>query len=431
MHIGLIHGLFATCLLATTAIAPLHAQTVQAGKKTSDLVQGMSKERMSRIAGVMKQEVDKRTFPGAVTLIARNGEVIHLEAHGYLDAAKTQPLVIDAIFRLASMTKPLVSVIAMMLMEQGLLKLNDPIETWLPELKGLKVEVTTKGADGRETTEDVPVARPPTVQDLMRHTSGFFYLSAVPSKRLRSAYEQANIEGDQGDISTDEMMKRLGQIPLAHQPGTSFRYSISTDVLGFLIERVTRKTLDAVLQDLLLGPLEMRDTGFWVPADKQSRLAELFPQDPFVKDAVSRCRVEAETRKTYLSGGSGLCGTIGDYIKFLQMVANGGTYQGKRYLSKKTTDFMLQNHLVGIGGSPAGAAGPGYGFGLGFAVRLQDGFGWSPGSVGDAMWGGVFGTSFTIDPKERLIAIMMTTGGKARIESRHLFKNLVYGAMME
>jgi CubicO group peptidase (beta-lactamase class C family) len=406
------------------------AQQALAAGVDPDVVQGMSRSRLARIAGVMKAEVAKGTFPGAVTLIARRGEIVHFEAHGFQDAAKTKPMAKDTIFRMASMTKPMTTVAAMMLMEQGLLKLNDPVAQYLPELKDMKVEVSRKNADGSVVTEDVPALRPITIQDLMRHTSGFFYSGAIPSKRLKAAYETANIEG-RDPITGDEMLKRLGEIPLAQQPGTNFLYSISTDVLGLLVERVAKKPLDVVLQEMLIGPLGMKDTAFWVPADKSSRLAELLDSDPLKKLSMRFCVTEDETKKTYLMGGAGLCGTAEDYLKFVQMVANGGVYEGKRFLSKKTVEFMLQDHLVGMGGSTVSSTGPGYGFGIGFAVRLQDGFGWSAGSKGDAMWGGVFGTNFTIDPKEQMIAIQLTTGASGRLQSRHLFKNLVYGAMVE
>jgi CubicO group peptidase (beta-lactamase class C family) len=248
---------------------------------------------------------------------------------------------------------------------------------------------------------------------------------------LKEAYERANIEAREQDISGDELLKQLGQIPLAHQPGTTFHYSISTDVLGLLVERAAKKPLDQVLQDMLLGPLGTKDTAFWVPQDKAARLAELLDSEAMKASAMRYCRAEADIKKSYFKGGAGLCGTADDYLRFLQMIANGGEYQGKRYLSKKTVEFMLQDHLVGMGGSTAASTGPGYGFGLGFAIRLQDGFGWSAGSKGDAMWGGAFGTSFTIDPKEQLVAIQLTQGGAQRLQSRHLFKNLVYGAMVE
>ncbi len=423
-----------SCSLAALAIltgpmspAGANAQQAQAAGITS-AVQGMSRERLGRIAGVMKQEVDKGVFAGAVTLVARKGEVVHFEAHGFQDAAKTKPMTTDSIFRMASMTKPITTVAAMMLVEQGVFKLNDPVSELLPELKDLKVE-TQKA--GQTATEDVPTIRPVTIQDLMRHTSGFFYAGAMRSPRLKAGYEEANIEAREQDISGDEMLKRLGQIPLAHQPGTNFHYSISTDVLGLLLERATKRRLDQVLQDMLLGPLGMKDTAFWVPQEKTSRLAEVLDSDRMKKDSLRYCLDEATIKKSYFKGGAGLCGTADDYLKFLQMLANGGEYQGQRYLSKKTIEFMLQDHTIGMGGSTAASTGPGYGFGLGFAIRLHDGFGWTAGSKGDAMWGGAYGTSFTIDPKEQLLAIQLTQGATPRLQSRHLFKNLIYGAMIE
>jgi len=426
----------AVSLAAITAAgfvwAPLASaqQTTGALAAQERLVQGMSVERLGRIATVMKQQVDKGTFPGAVTIVARRGQVVHFEATGFLDAGKTKPMQKDSIFRLASMTKAIVTTAAMMLVEQGVFKINDPISTYLPELKDLKVEISKKNADGSSSSEEVP-AKPITIQDLMRHTSGLFYSNNVPSPRLKEAYEKAGIEASREDISGDEMLKRLGQIPLAHQPGTNFHYSISTDILGLLLERATKTSLDVLLQDMLLGPLGMKDTAFWVPQDKAARLAEVTNGDPLQPASKRFCTTEAEIKKSYLKGGAGLCGTAEDYLKFVQMIADGGIYEGKRYLSKKTVELMLQDHLGSMGGSTASSAGPGYGFGLGFAVRLQDGIGWSAGSKGDAMWGGVFGTSFTIDPKEKLVAVIMTQGGTPRLQSRHLFKNLVYGAMME
>ncbi len=423
-----------TLAVAVAVCGPLpgsaQAQQALSMRSDPDVVQGMSRSRLARIAGVMKDEVAKGTFPGAVTLIARRGEIVHFEAHGFQDAAKTKAMSKDSIFRMASMTKPIVTVAALMLMEQGALKLNDPIAQYLPEMKAVKVEVSKKNADGSVSTEDVPTQRAITIQDLMRHTSGLFYSGAIPSKRLKEAYETANIEGRE-PITGDEMLKRLGEIPLAQQPGTNFLYSISTDVVGLIVERVAKKPLDVVLQEMLIGPLGMKDTAFWVPNDKISRLAEVLDSDPLKKLSLRFCTSESEIKKSYLQGGAGLCGTAEDYLKFVQMIANGGEYEGKRFLSKKTVEFMLQDHLVGMGGSTVSSTGPGYGFGLGFAVRLQDGFGWSPGSKGDAMWGGIFGTNFTIDPKEQLVAIQLSTGASGRLQSRHLFKNLVYGAMVE
>jgi len=236
-------SLVAAMVVGVTFPYAANAQQAQLAQAGEDVAQGMSRERLDRIAGVMKQEVANGTFSGTVTLIARRGELVHFGANGFQDAAKTKPMAKDSIFRMASMTKPIVTVAAMMLVEQGVFKINDPIARYLPELKDLKVEVSRTNGDGTTTTEDLPANRAVTIQDLMRHTSGFFYSGAMKSKRLKGAYEQANIEAGEQDITGDEMLKRLGQIPLAYQPGTNFLYSISVDVLGLLLERATSWTL--------------------------------------------------------------------------------------------------------------------------------------------------------------------------------------------
>lgn len=392
-------------------------------KRIPDMARaGMSAERLDVIGPVMQQQINKNMFPGAVTLVAREGQVVHLQAHGFQDAAKTKPMATDAIFRMASMTKPITTVAGMMLVEQGVMKLSDPIAIWLPELKDLKVET----ANG-----DVALTRPTTVQDLMRHSAGFVYAGSTKSPRIKKAYDEANIESREFDITGDEMLKRLGQIPLAHQPGTFWEYSIATDVLGLLLERVTGKPLDQVLSQMLLEPLGMKDTAFWVPPSKVHRLADALDADPQKATMNKGYRIlENPVGKTYLKGGAGLVGTADDYLKFAQMLLNGGHYQGKRYLSKKTVEFMLSDHIVGMGGSTVATTGPGYGFGLGFGVREHDGVAWVPGTKGDAMWAGAWGTSFWIDPKEGLVGILMAQGPSNRIHTRMLYKNLVYGALV-
>ncbi len=388
-----------------------------------DLVEGMSRARLARIAPSMKEQIDKNIFPGAVTLVARRGKVVHFETHGFADAGKSVPLKKDALFRLASMTKPIVTVAAMMLVEQGKMKLGDPITNWLPELKDLKVE-TASG--------DVPLNRPIWVQDLMRHTAGFVYSGATKSARIKEGYEKGNIESRETDITAEDMLKNLGQVPLAHQPGVFWEYSIATDVLGLLVERVAGKSLDLVLNELLLGPLGMTDTAFWVTPDKVGRLAEPLPSDPLQAGMRPGYRILSNpVGKSYLKGGAGLVGTAADYLKFMQMIANNGESGGKCYLSKKTVEFMLSDHTVGMGGTTFGSTGPGYGFGLGFAVRRGEGMAWVPGSTGDAMWAGAWGTSFWVDPKEGLVGILMSQGPSTRVHSRMLFKSLVYGAMMK
>ena len=390
--------------------------------KSSDVVQGMSRARMARIAPAMKDQVSGNMFPGAVTLIARRGQVVHFEAHGFQDAARSKPMATDSVFRLASMTKPIVTAAAMMLVEQGKLKLNDSIVNWLPELKDLKVE-TASG--------DVPLARPIWVQDLMRHTAGFVYAGGTKSARIKEMYEKGNIEARETDITGDEMLKNLGQIPLAHQPGTVWEYSIATDVLGLLIERVAKRPLDALLKEMLFDPLGMKDTAFWVSPDKAGRLAESLDADPLKAAMVKSYRDSSNPAgRSYLKAGAGLVGTAQDYLRFCQMMVNGGEYLSKRYLSKKTVEFMLSNHIVGMAGSPFPTTGPGYAMGLGFGVRLDEGMGWTPGSKGDAMWAGAWGTSFWIDPKEGLVAILMAQGPSNRIHTRMLYKDMVYGSMV-
>ncbi|KQP02210.1 serine hydrolase [Pseudorhodoferax sp. Leaf265] len=381
----------------------------------------VSTDRLGRIAPALDAQVRIGTFAGAVSLVAQDGKIVQHEAVGFLDAAKTRPMPRDAIFRLASMTKPITSVATMMLAEQGQLKINDPVTNWLPELKNLKVE-TPQG--------DVALARPITVQDLLMHTAGLVYGPASPSPRIGKMYADLNIESLETDITGDEMLKRLGTIPLLYQPGTTWFYSIATDVLGLLLERVSGKRLDALTQELLLGPLGMTDTAWWVPPAKRARLAETLDSDP-LKAAMTRAyRQDSDPApRQYLKGGAGLTGTGADYLKFAQMVLNGGTDGRTRYLSRKTTEFMLSDHLVGKAGVPNATTGPGYGFGLGWGVRLYDGVGWTPGSVGDAMWAGAWGTSFWIDPRERLAGVLMAQCPSNRIHTRMLYKNLVYGAV--
>ncbi len=421
--------LFAVMTAAVMLATGANAQGAKPAAK--DEIAGMSRERLARIAPVMKEQVDKGILPGAVTFVARRGTIVHYETHGFLDAQKTKPMTRDALFRLASMTKPIVTVAAMMLVEQGSIKLNDPISTWLPELKEMKVETQKSDTDGKVTTEDVPANRPITVQDLMRHTAGFVYAGGTKSPRIKEMYENANIEARDVDITSDEMLKRLGQIPLAHQPGTFWEYSIAVDVLGLLLERSTKKPLDQLLREMLLEPLGMKDTAFWAPKEKVGRLADALDSDPQKATLNKSYRVlENPAGKSYFKGGAGLVGTTEDYLKFAQMVVNSGEYQGRHYLSKKTVEFMLSDHTVGMGGSTIATTGPGYGFGLGFGVRLYEGFAWVPGSKGDAMWAGAWGTSFWIDPKEGLVGILMAQSPSNRFHTRMLYKNLVYGAMV-
>jgi len=384
---------------------------------------GFSAQGLGRIAPALKAQMELNIFPGAVSLVAHKGKTVHFEAHGFQDAQKTVPMAKQSIFRLASMTKPIVTTAAMMLVEQGKLRLNDPVARWLPELKTMKVE-TSPG-------HDVDLVRPILVHDLMRHTAGFVYGGSTSSARIRKMYDELNIEARVDDITAEQMLKNLGQIPLAHQPGTFWEYSISVDVLGLLIERVADKSLDDVVRSLLLAPLNMNDTSWWVPAAKDTRLAECLDSDPLKVEMLKSYRQSEDPKgKCYFKGGAGLVGTAQDYLQFAQMMCNHGTLHGRRYLSPKTVEFMLSNHTVGMGGTTVGTTGPGYGFGIGFGVRLDEGLGWTAGSKGDAMWAGAWGTSFWIDPKEQLVGVLMAQAPSFRVPNRMLYKNLVYGAMI-
>jgi CubicO group peptidase (beta-lactamase class C family) len=278
--------------------------------------QGFSQSRLERLGASIEEQIATGIFPGAVTMVMRNDECVHFEAYGHQDAACTVPMQKDSIFRLASMTKPLVTVAAMMLVERGRFNLYDPITNWLPELKDLKVE-TPEG--------DVPLIRPITVQDLMRHTAGFVHGDRAQSPRIKKLYDALQIEANKQDILGDQMLKNLGTIPLASQPGTHWEYSIAVDVLGLLLERVENKTLEEILNVLLIKPLGMKDTTWWVEPERISRLAEAPDSDPLkAKMLLAYRQTTNPVGRTYLRGGAGLLGTAADYMRFLQMMLRGG-----------------------------------------------------------------------------------------------------------
>ena len=399
--------------------------------ETRSELQGFSAERLERIAPVMKDEIAKGTFPGDVALIARNGQLVYFEAHGFIDAGKTRPITKDAVFRAFSMTKPLTSVAAMALVEQGKMSLRDPISNWMPEFKEMKVIAERQDERGRTSREAVPAKRPITVQDLLRHTSGFTYGGSAPFPELKEAYEKAEVEARTTDVSPEEFIKRLSAIPLAYEPGTRWEYSVSTDVLGVLVERVSGKRLDQYLDELVFKPLGMKDTSFQAKPEQLPRLADALDTDPQKAASWRSVRVEEDPGKRYRLGGAGAVTTAEDYFRFAQMMLNKGQLNGVRILSRETVEYMMSDHIAGLQGSPYPTTGPGYGFGLGFGVRLQEGVSWVPGSTGDAMWAGAGGTVFTIDPREKIVAVFMTAAPSTRLHSRFLFKNLLYGALVE
>jgi CubicO group peptidase (beta-lactamase class C family) len=378
---------------------------------------GLSTSGLARLGTVLQGEVQRGRVPGAVALIARRGQLAYYESFGQRDPASGAPMARDSIFRIYSMTKPIVSVAAMMLWEEGRFLLSDPIAKFLPELGPVKVAVEQGSGLGY-----VDADRPITIQDLLRHTSGLTY-EFRGSGPVHKLYTAARIYSR--DQSNAEQVASLSKLPLLHQPGTKWEYSRSTDVVGRLVEVLSGVSLGQYLQTKIFGPLGMIDTAFHVPAPLHARLAEGFAKDPETGSGVQLINVKSAPK--FESGGGGLISTAADYARFLQMMLNLGRLDGVRFLSRKTIELMTADHLGPITGAPDLLL-PGYGFGLGFAIRLQPGISHVPGSVGQYFWGGLAGTTFWVDPAEQLFAIMMIQAPGQRDYFRTLFRDLVYAA---
>jgi len=381
---------------------------------------GLCPDRLQRLRGVLQSEIDRQRLPGAVVLVARRGKIALFESLGQQDPASGSPMTRDAIFRIYSMTKPLVSVAVMMLMEQGKLMLCDPVTRFLPEYADQKVAVER---DGKLELQEV--LRPATVQDLLRHTAGLTY-EFLGASAVQRQYAQARIASH--ERSTAEFSQVLAGLPLMFQPGSVWEYSRATDVLGRLVEVVSGQTLGHYLREAILDPLGMVDTGFHVPAAQQHRIAEPFAHDP--DGGIPMRLIEPRIKSAMESGGGGLMSTAMDYARFLQFMRNKGELQGVRLLGPRTVDFMTADHLGDI---PANGdlLPPGHGFGLGFAVRTALGLAPVPGSVGLYFWGGIAGTSFFVDPAQDLYAILMIQAPNQRNYFRPLFRDLVYAALLD
>lgn len=376
----------------------------------------------ARMAGFMEREIAAGSLTGGVLLVEKAGQTALHAAYGHSDAAGARPAQTGDLFRIASMTKPLVSVAVMRFVEEGRISLEAPIGTYLPEL----AELTLWVPDGAP----VPPRRQPTVHDLLRHTGGFAYsMFGAADPALRKAYAEAGIEQIASDMSAGEMLARLSRIPLAFEPGTRFEYSIGIDLLGFILERVSGQRLDAVLSERILTPLAMTDTGFAVSGSDVERLAQAPDSDPMKPVTEGWMRVDAPRGEGYLSGGGGLVSTAADYLRFCRMVLNEGELDGQRILSPASLRLMLGDHIAGLEGGPDAFTGPGYGFGLGFAVRRAQGGAIVEGSRGDVNWSGLNGTTFTIDPRQKLIAILMAAAPSQRNHLRFAFRNIAYGAL--
>jgi CubicO group peptidase (beta-lactamase class C family) len=385
---------------------------------------GLCPERVARLMQVLQSEVDRQRLPGAVALIARHGKLALFESVGTLDPATGVPMSPDAIFRIYSMTKPIVSVAAMMLMEQGKLLLNDPVAKYLPEYATQQVALMVDGA-----VQLQPVRQMATLQDLLRHTAGLTYefMGNAPAQRQ---YAQARIGSR--ERSNADFSHQLAALPLMFEPGTAWEYGRATDVLGRIIEVVSGQTLGAYLQAHIFGPLGMTETGFSVPPVHHYRIAEPFAKDP--EGGVQMRVIDVREDAALESGGGGLVSTAMDYARFLQFMLNRGELDGIRLLGPRTVDFMTADHLGEIPVNPGASRAllpPGHGFGLGFAVRKDLGVASVPGSVGSYFWGGMAGTTFFVDPAEDMFACLMLQAPNQREHYRMLFRNLVYAALVD
>jgi CubicO group peptidase (beta-lactamase class C family) len=362
---------------------------------------GLSVDKLDQIKSVVQAAVDKNQTAGVVVLVARHGKIVYLESFGKMDVEAGKSMSPDAIFRIYSMTKPITTAAALLLYEEGKIKLDDPVSKYLPEFKGLRVYA----GNGDRTVE---TKREMTVRDLMRHTSGLTY--GMPNGSAVDKLYIANKIEDPGDSLT-EMVGKLGKLPLQYQPGTRFHYSVSTDVLGRVIEVVSGKTLDEFLSDRIFRPLDMRDTGFIVPAEKLIRFASSYRSTGkgmlTVIDVPATSRYRAQRK--YLSGGGGLVSTARDYLRFCQMLMNGGILQGTRVLRPETVREMTTNQLpaeslpMNLNGFPQ----PGLGFGFGVSVRLDTKSSKPDPAAGEYGWSGAASTSFWVAPRTNLVVIIL------------------------
>jgi CubicO group peptidase (beta-lactamase class C family) len=394
---------------------------------------GMSSSRLARIAAALKADIDQGRMPGAVIAVARKGKLIYYEAFGFLDKAKGTPMPKDAIFSIASMTKPVVAAAALSLAEENRLLVHEPVGSYLPALRNMSVVKFRRDASGGEVMDREPARRQPTVQDLMRHTAGFTY-GNQGSTTLHKAYP-----GGSGNVAATmtgaEFVDALAKLPLHYQPGTTWDYSYGLDILGLAIERVAGQTLGQFLQARFFGPLGMADTAFTVPKDKAGRIARALATDPVTGQPQS---VRDQTLPwTFECGGGCLTSTALDYLRFAQMLLDGGALDGTRVLGRKTVEYMTADHLgpevnvEKLHNFPVEHI-DGYGFGLGVAVRRVPGVAGIMGSPGDFRWSGAQGTLFWVDPKEQLAVVYMAqTPGAIRAHYRQVVATLVQQAIVD
>jgi CubicO group peptidase (beta-lactamase class C family) len=414
------------CLALSTLLASIAAGAGTPLPVTAPEKVGFSKEGLARIDQFFAREIAADRVPGAVIAIARDGKLVHYKAYGALNKSTGEPMPLDAIFNLASMTKVMAAVGGLTLNEEGRLPLKSRLGEYLPAFA--KMNVGVAGPDGE--IKLVP-ANPIYIHDLYRHTSGLTYggRGTTPVHKLYPAGSAPAA----AQYSSDEFVAKLGATPLMYQPGTVWDYGFSTDVLGLVIEKVSGKRLGDYLQTAVWDKVGMPDTTFNVPAEKRKRLARPLPKDPISGADQSIAILDKPVK--FDCAGSCAFSTVGDYLRFGQMLLNGGVIDGKRVLSPKTVRAMTSDHLgANIKNNVAGVEPhrDGYGFGLAVAVRLHDGLAATPGTTGDFTWNGANGTAFWADPKERLVVVYGTVApGEIRKYYREQVGALVYGAMLD
>ena len=417
--------------IATTTLLVLIAAVAltQIALRDRDVEPGLITDRLARINVAITTEVDAGKIPGAVALVAKNGEVVYHKSFGFADIDAQAPMQTDSIFRIASMTKPITSVAAMMLYEQGRFQLNDPLAKYIPEFANMAV-ISAVDENG-DITATVPASKPIRIIDLLTHASGFAY-PFIPSK-LQASYRAAGlIDGPTTrDVRLATQMKLLATQPLLFEPGSAFAYGLSTDVLGYLVEVISGKSLDQFLADELFKPLGMTDTYFYLPDDEADRLVTLYNDDgaglvehsnsDFVTEE-NEALYPVSGAKTYFSGGAGLSSTAADYARFLQMLLNDGELDGVRILGRKSVELMRTGRVDWDGDKVPD-------FGLGFTVISDIGRRGELSSVGSYAWGGAFDTVFWIDPSEQLIGVYMSQTRPTKSDMGARFATLVYQAL--
>ena len=379
---------------------------------------GMSTSRLGRITPVMQGYVDNGKIPCALTMIARRGKLVHFEKFGMQDIAAAKPVEFDTIFRLYSMTKPITSIAVMMLYEEGHFQLTTPISEFVPYFKNMKVYTE----DGRAI---VDAEREVTIKHLLTHTTGLIYESDREDHPIDQQYEDADLYG--GDLAN--MIQKLGDIPLIHQPGTAWKYGMSTDVLGYLVEVVSGLPFATFLRTRIFDPLGMHDTGFSVKVENADRYSKVYE---FAEDGnlqqIEKVHAATGPLSFFHSGGGGLQSTAADYLRFCQMVLNGGELDGVRLLGRKTAEFVTMSHVPPDWLAPKRT---GTGFGLGFSVVTNVADTHTIGSLGTCSWGGMASTTFWIDPVEELIGVFMTQLVGADSPFQAQFRVLTYQALTE